>query len=126
MFRSDDIRNEIKALKKEYKTDKKSREVKDEPVQKAEEKEHDNEIVQSYLSEQRKYSNLKKDIPKKGAARLAIYHYVEYVRIFKRFRRRDKQPAKSFSPHLYCHLNGLWPVLSCVQGAHNAQAHITK
>lgn len=65
---SDEIRNEIKALKKEYKSDKKSREVKDEPV-KPKEKEHDNEMVQSYLSEQRKYSNLKKDIPKKGAER---------------------------------------------------------
>lgn len=65
---SDEIRNEIKALKKEYKTDKKSREIKDEPV-KAKEKEHDNEMVQSYLSEQRKYSNMKKDVPKKGAER---------------------------------------------------------
>lgn len=55
-------------MKKEYKSDKKSREIKDEPV-KAEEKEHDNEMVQSYLSEQRKYSNLKKDVPKRGAER---------------------------------------------------------
>lgn len=68
-FCSDDIRNEIKALKKEYKSDKKSREVKDEQPEKSNEKESDNEVVQSYLSEQRKYSDLKKDVPKKGAAR---------------------------------------------------------
>lgn len=55
-------------MKKDYKNDKKSREIKDEPV-KTQEKEHDNEMVQSYLSEQRKYSNLKKDVPKKGAER---------------------------------------------------------
>lgn len=70
LWHSDEIRNEIKALKKEYKSDKKSRETKDEPVKaKANEKEHDNEMVQSYLSEQRKYGNLKKDVPKKGAER---------------------------------------------------------
>lgn len=68
LYCSDEIRNEIKALKKDYRSDKKSREIKDEPV-KTQEKEHDNEMVQSYLSEQRKYSNLKKDIPKKGAER---------------------------------------------------------
>lgn len=68
-FCRDDIRNEIKALKKEYKTDKKSREVKDEESEKPKEKESDNEVVQNFLSEQRKYNDLKKDIPKKGAAR---------------------------------------------------------
>lgn len=55
-------------MKKEYQSDKKLREIKDEPEE-TKEKEHDNEMVQSYLSEQRKYGNLKKDIPKKGAAR---------------------------------------------------------
>lgn len=66
---SDEIRNEIKALKKDYKTEKKSREVKEEPVEIKETKEHDNEMVQNYLSEQRKYGHLKKDLPKKGAQR---------------------------------------------------------
>lgn len=66
---SDEIRNEIKALKKEYKNDKKTREVKEE-TSKPKEKEHTNEMVQDYLSEQRKYGSLNKDIPKKGAARL--------------------------------------------------------
>lgn len=65
---SDEIRSEIKALKKEYKTDKKSREKKEEEP-KPEEKEHENEMVQNYLSEQRKYGNLKKEVPNKGAAR---------------------------------------------------------
>lgn len=70
---SDEIRNEIKALKKEYKSEKKSREVKDEPADKKEkEKETDNEMVQNYLSEQRKYSHLKKDLPKKGAQRYCL------------------------------------------------------
>lgn len=64
----DDIRNEIKALKKEYKSEKKSREIPDEPVE-TKEKDHDNEMVQNYLSEQRKYGNLNKEIPKKGAER---------------------------------------------------------
>lgn len=67
---SDEIRDEIKALKKEYKTDRK---VKEETIE-VEEKSHNetghkNEMVQEYLSEQRKYSNLKKDVPKKGDQR---------------------------------------------------------
>lgn len=69
-------------MKKEYKSDKKSREVKDEPV-KPKEKEHDNEMVQSYLSEQRKYSNLKKDIPKKGAERYWQNAIKLYFKTFK-------------------------------------------
>lgn len=69
MFSSDEIRNEIKALKKEYKTDKKSRDEKIEEKPETEEKEHANDMVQNYLSEQRKYNHLKKDLPKKGAAR---------------------------------------------------------
>lgn len=79
---SDEIRNEIKALKKEYKSDKKSREPKEEKMQTAE-KEHDNEMVESYLSEQRKYSSLKKDVPKKGAERLndifICYFFFKYL-----------------------------------------------
>lgn len=67
-FHSDEIRNEIKALKKEYKTDKKSREPVEEKKE-VKDKEHDNEMVQNYLSEQRKYGNLKKEVPKKGAER---------------------------------------------------------
>lgn len=55
-------------MKKDYKSDKKSREPKQEKKQ-TEEKEHDNEMVQNYLSEQRKYGNLKKEVPKKGAER---------------------------------------------------------
>lgn len=55
-------------MKKEYQSDKKSREVTEEP-EKTEKPESSNEMVQNYLSEQRKYSHLKKDIPKKGAAR---------------------------------------------------------
>lgn len=68
VYCSDEIRDEIKALKKEYKSDKKSRQPKEEKKETVE-KEHDNEMVQNYLSEQRKYSNLKKDVPKKGAER---------------------------------------------------------
>lgn len=76
---SEEIRNEIKALKKEYKNDKKSREAKDEPVDKKEkEKETDNEMVQNYLSEQRKYSHLKKDLPKKGAQRYCLIRSLLY------------------------------------------------
>lgn len=59
-------------MKKEYKSDKKSREPKEEKT-KVTQKEHDNEMVENYLSEQRKYSSLKKDIPKKGAERLAPF-----------------------------------------------------
>lgn len=67
-FCRDEIRNEIKALKKEYKSDRKGKE---EPakVENKQEKEHENEMVQDYISEQRKYSNIKKDMPKKGDAR---------------------------------------------------------
>ncbi|XP_031618190.1 spliceosome-associated protein CWC27 homolog [Contarinia nasturtii] len=68
--KADEIRNEIKALKKEYKTEKMSREVKEEKTE-TKEKEHDNEMVEEYLSEQRKYGNLKKEVPKKGAEREA-------------------------------------------------------
>lgn len=67
-FYSDEIRDEIKALKKEYKNDKKANQPKEEQ-QEVQEKEHDNEMVQNYLSEQRKYSNMKKELPKKGSER---------------------------------------------------------
>lgn len=49
------------------------RQVKDDEketiAKKDDDKEHPNELVQQYLSEQRKYSHLKKDMPKKGADR---------------------------------------------------------
>lgn len=69
LFSSDRIRDEIKALKKQYKSDRK---VKDEEIaetSKPKEEEHQNELVQQYASEQRKYSNLKKNIPKEAAER---------------------------------------------------------
>lgn len=67
---SEEIRNEIKALKKEYKNEKKSHEPKDEQIDvKEKEKQHNNQMVQNYLSEQRKYNHLKKDVPKKGSQR---------------------------------------------------------
>lgn len=65
---SDSIRDEIKALKKEYKNDRKSKE--ETVTEKApQEKESQNDMVEAYLCEQRKYSNLKKDVPKKGSQR---------------------------------------------------------
>lgn len=67
---SDAIRDEIKALKKDYKNDRKS---KDETAAEEEKshkvKESQNDMVEAYLSEQRKYDNLKKDVPKKGSER---------------------------------------------------------
>lgn len=67
---SDAIRDEIKALKKEYKNDRKAKDetvVEEDKAHK--EKDPQNDMVEAYLSEQRKYSNLKKDIPKKGVQR---------------------------------------------------------
>lgn len=67
---SDAIRDEIKALKKEYKNDRKTKDetaVEEDKTQK--EKDPQNDMVEAYLSEQRKYSNLKKDIPKRGDQR---------------------------------------------------------
>lgn len=65
---SDAIRDEIKALKKEYKNDRKT---KDETIVEEEksQKEPQNDMVVAYLSEQRKYSSINKDIPKKGDQR---------------------------------------------------------
>lgn len=71
---SDEIRNEIKALKKEYKDEKKSNE-KVIPEPEAKETEHDNDMVQSYISEQRKYSSMLKDLPKKGDARFVYSEF---------------------------------------------------
>lgn len=65
---SDDIRNEIKALKKEYHGGKKEREEKPEKEGKKVE-DTTNELVRDFMSEQQKYSNLLKDVPKKGDAR---------------------------------------------------------
>lgn len=70
IFHSDEIRDQIKSLKKEYKNDRKAKEEEKDPKSKDDdEKEHSNELVQQFLSEQRKYSHLKKDMPKKGASR---------------------------------------------------------
>lgn len=55
-------------LKKEYKNDRKVKEETETKVT-ATEKEHANEMVQDYMSEQRKYSNIQKDLPKKGDER---------------------------------------------------------
>lgn len=66
----DAIRDEIKALKKDYKNDRKAKEdtgANEEKTRK--EKQPQNDMVEAYLSEQRKYSNMKKDIPKKGDQR---------------------------------------------------------
>lgn len=65
---SDSIRDEIKALKKEYKNDRKTKE--ETVVEEVKTpKEPQNDMVEAYLCEQRKYSNLKKDVPKKGDQR---------------------------------------------------------
>ena len=70
MFRRDAIRAEIKELKTEYKNDRKPKsEAEDENETKGQKRTHDNEMVQQFLSEQEKYSHLKKDMPKKGGAR---------------------------------------------------------
>lgn len=61
------MKEQYQSLKKEYKQDRKK--VEEEIVEKAEEKEHTNEMVEQYLSEQRKYSHLKTNLPKKGAQR---------------------------------------------------------
>lgn len=67
---SDSIRDEIKALKKEYKNDRKTKdETVAEEAKTTQEKEPQNDMVEAYLCEQRKYSNLKKDVPKKGDQR---------------------------------------------------------
>lgn len=67
---SDAIRDEIKALKKEYKNDRKTKDETAVAEEKSlKEKEPQNDMVEAYLSEQRKYSNLKKDVPKKGDQR---------------------------------------------------------
>lgn len=69
---SDDIRNEIKALKKEYHGGKKERQEKPETEpKKVDDAPADNELVQNFMSEQRKYRNLLKDVPKKGDERYA-------------------------------------------------------
>lgn len=69
---SDAIRDEIKALKKEYKDERRTRDEgeksKDEKAP-AKEKDTDNELIQDYLMEQRKYGTLKKEIAKKGDER---------------------------------------------------------
>lgn len=66
---SDQIREQIEELKKTFKNDKKAKKAQTDEKSEPVEKEHDNEMVQQYLSEQRKYSSLKKDVPKKGDAR---------------------------------------------------------
>lgn len=63
----DKLKQQYNSLKKEFKKDRKVKE--EEAEEKTEEKEHSNEFVQQYLSEQRKYSHLKIDLPKKGAER---------------------------------------------------------
>lgn len=69
-FYSEAIRDEIKALKEEYKNDRKTKDesvaVKEKPRK---ERDPSNDMVEAYLSEQRKYGNLQKDIPKKGDQR---------------------------------------------------------
>lgn len=70
---SDDIRTEIKALKKEYHGGKKERQPKPETEpKKVDDAPADNELVQNFMSEQRKYRNLLKDVPKKGDERYAV------------------------------------------------------
>lgn len=67
---SDSIRDEIKALKKEYRNDRKTKDESiAEDVKSHKKEESQNDMVEAYLSEQRKYSNLKKDVPKKGSQR---------------------------------------------------------
>lgn len=67
----EEIRNEIKALKKDYQSDKKSNE-KPATSSETKETEHDNDMVESYLSEQRKYRHSAKELPKKGDARFEL------------------------------------------------------
>lgn len=69
-LRSDEIREQIVSLKKEYSKDKK---VKNQILEKEEtakvEKKVTNELMEQYESEQKKYSHMQKDLPKKGALR---------------------------------------------------------
>lgn len=67
---SDEIREQINSLKKEYQKDKKSKnDLQDAKKAEDEQKESENELMQAYVQEQQKYSHLKKDLPKKGALR---------------------------------------------------------
>lgn len=78
----EEIRNEIKALKKDYKNDKKSSE-KPATSNEIKEIEHNNDMVESYLSEQRKYKHNAKDLPKKGDARFEFtikFHFFQQLK----------------------------------------------
>lgn len=66
---SEEIRNEIVTLKKEYSKDKKYKsELLNKERQKVEEKVSTNEMFKEYLNEKEKYSKLK-ELPKKGSSR---------------------------------------------------------
>lgn len=66
----EEIREQIVSLKREYHKDKKEKDAKYEKDQQVqEEKQTTNELMQKYISEQEKYSHLKKDLPKKGSLR---------------------------------------------------------
>lgn len=67
---SDEIREQIVSLKKEYSKDKKAKnQLVEKELTAKEEKKVTNELMAEYESEQRKYSHLQKDLPKKGASR---------------------------------------------------------
>ncbi|KAG4076626.1 hypothetical protein HA402_001913 [Bradysia odoriphaga] len=68
--KADEIREQIVSLKKEYSKDKKAKnQLLEKEVTAKEEKKVTNELMAQYESEQRKYSHLQKDMPKKGALR---------------------------------------------------------
>ncbi|KAJ6643442.1 Spliceosome-associated protein CWC27 like [Pseudolycoriella hygida] len=80
--KAEEIREQIASLKKQYSKDKRVKNQLLEQETLAEGKEKPtNEVIAQYESEQRKYSHLQKDLPKKGALR--EQHTLELLSKFK-------------------------------------------
>lgn len=93
-FCSDDIRDQISSLKKEYQKDKRAKDVAitqtEKKAEAADEKnnpEPANKMFQHYLSEQRKYADRKREVPKKKD----VAHEQHTLELLARFKSKINQ-----------------------------------
>lgn len=96
IFKSNEIREQITNLKRDYQKDKRDKDAElaaKLPKVVAASEASDNEVLQNYLFEQKRYSHLKSDVPKKGTQR--EQQTLELLNRFKSKLQKVKQSVDS-------------------------------